>query len=103
EDGIRDFHVTGVQTCALPILPQEVPPWIGLFLPIFALFSAWIAGQNGLGLEGKGLPFVLLTPVSRRRFWLSKGIVLLLLAAAPEIGSASCRKRVYTSTVGMTL
>src|SRR5690606_11433531 len=24
EDGIRDFHVTGVQTCALPISP---PPW----------------------------------------------------------------------------
>src|SRR5690606_19620751 len=23
EDGIRDFHVTGVQTCALPILPAE--------------------------------------------------------------------------------
>src|SRR5690606_39478611 len=23
EDGIRDFHVTGVQTCALPILPLE--------------------------------------------------------------------------------
>src|SRR5690606_40771357 len=22
EDGIRDFHVTGVQTCALPIWPQ---------------------------------------------------------------------------------
>src|SRR5690606_40344731 len=22
EDGIRDFHVTGVQTCALPILEQ---------------------------------------------------------------------------------
>src|SRR5690606_4235627 len=22
EDGIRDFHVTGVQTCALPILPE---------------------------------------------------------------------------------
>src|SRR5690606_41027497 len=29
EDGIRDFHVTGVQTCALPILPlleMEVAP-----------------------------------------------------------------------------
>src|SRR5690606_39592808 len=25
EDGIRDFHVTGVQTCALPIYPQPVP------------------------------------------------------------------------------
>src|SRR5690606_40750802 len=24
EDGIRDFHVTGVQTCALPILCE---PW----------------------------------------------------------------------------
>src|SRR5690606_40467995 len=23
EDGIRDFHVTGVQTCALPILPGQ--------------------------------------------------------------------------------
>src|SRR5690606_40191622 len=23
EDGIRVFHVTGVQTCALPILPQQ--------------------------------------------------------------------------------
>src|SRR5690606_40385184 len=24
EDGIRDFHVTGVQTCALPIYPLEI-------------------------------------------------------------------------------
>src|SRR5690606_14991814 len=24
EDGIRDFHVTGVQTCALPISPEEI-------------------------------------------------------------------------------
>src|SRR5690606_39769362 len=23
EDGIRDFHVTGVQTCALPIYPES--------------------------------------------------------------------------------
>src|SRR5690606_26803725 len=25
DDGIRDFHVTGVQTCALPISPRSVP------------------------------------------------------------------------------
>src|SRR5690606_40891914 len=25
EDGIRDFHVTGVQTCALPISPDALP------------------------------------------------------------------------------
>src|SRR5690606_990558 len=27
EDGIRDFHVTGVQTCALPILPKLESRW----------------------------------------------------------------------------
>src|SRR2546429_4012514 len=26
EDGIRDVAVTGVQTCALPILPLSLPP-----------------------------------------------------------------------------
>src|SRR5690606_40013426 len=26
EDGIRDFHVTGVQTCALPISPTHRAP-----------------------------------------------------------------------------
>src|SRR5690606_41203460 len=26
EDGIRDFHVTGVQTCALPISGGAAPP-----------------------------------------------------------------------------
>src|SRR5690606_40402910 len=30
EDGIRDFHVTGVQTCALPILSSTVMLYIGL-------------------------------------------------------------------------
>src|SRR5690606_39632122 len=38
EDGIRDFHVTGVQTCALPIFgegeqdgrPRSMPPSEGL-------------------------------------------------------------------------
>src|SRR5690606_39850023 len=33
EDGIRDFHVTGVQTCALPIyywwFPLAISQWIG--------------------------------------------------------------------------
>src|SRR5690606_40227027 len=27
EDGIRDFHVTGVQTCALPIFPPPALQW----------------------------------------------------------------------------
>src|SRR5690606_39702511 len=40
EDGIRDFHVTGVQTCALPILPrtpdEEIPPDEPLYRSISA-------------------------------------------------------------------
>src|SRR5690606_41048977 len=41
EDGIRDFHVTGVQTCALPIL-------VGYIWPV-----VWfIAGDLTLGTRG---------------------------------------------------
>src|SRR5690606_40680483 len=36
EDGIRDFHVTGVQTCALPILDKQ---WRHLD---FFQFEAWL-------------------------------------------------------------
>src|SRR5690606_39625718 len=35
EDGIRDFHVTGVQTCALPIFPSEELPPTTSTLPSF--------------------------------------------------------------------
>src|SRR5690606_40906816 len=34
EDGIRDFHVTGVQTCALPICePSDIDPHITTGVP----------------------------------------------------------------------
>src|SRR5690606_41007895 len=32
EDSIRDFHVTGVQTCALPILAEEIYRPVRTFL-----------------------------------------------------------------------
>src|SRR5207302_6162656 len=37
EDGIRDFHVTGVQTCALPIYVVAY----GIGSPAFALAFVW--------------------------------------------------------------
>src|SRR5690606_40669498 len=39
EDGIRDFHVTGVQTCALPILfgEKRAPLAMGLTGLIFGI------------------------------------------------------------------
>src|SRR5256885_6370541 len=48
EDGIRDYKVTGVQTCALPILWDNIGPWsesrsIGV-TPRRAAYSAARAG-----------------------------------------------------------
>src|SRR5690606_40492316 len=35
EDGIRDFHVTGVQTCALPILARNLTDGVPMATPVF--------------------------------------------------------------------
>src|SRR5690606_40684080 len=44
EDGIRDFHVTGVQTCALPILSTV---WIsGLVLADDGVDEVWLNGRR---------------------------------------------------------
>src|SRR5690606_41075214 len=48
EDGIRDFHVTGVQTCALPILLKD---------------ALIVYGQNGEAIRPEqGYPLRLLLP-----------------------------------------
>src|SRR5207302_2266189 len=44
EDGIRDFHVTGVQTCALPILADRA------FLSVRRHLQP-VAGSNGVHRE----------------------------------------------------
>src|SRR2546430_4323219 len=49
EDGIRDLTVTGVQTCALPILLRS---WVPLSL--ISRFSRWGAGVSiGLIFDAK--------------------------------------------------
>src|SRR5690606_35821530 len=58
--GIRDFHVTGVQTCALPIFGiavlQEVQQWFGLSLVLASQLAeaphAMDAGQLMVLLNG---------------------------------------------------
>src|SRR5256885_6583253 len=80
EDGIRDYKVTGVQTCALPI-SKEVPPahlgdTVGLFLIAWGIFTTymWIASL---------------------RTTAAISLVFILLAATfIKIGRASCRERV---------
>src|SRR5690606_39489010 len=47
EDGIRDFHVTGVQTCALPIfLWQACDPGTGIVRPLLVLWLTAISGVS---------------------------------------------------------
>src|SRR5690606_40689303 len=98
EDGIRDFHVTGVQTCALPILMLEA---VSLRRPGLDLA---VGGETTYTvLRGDAAVDVAVTP----RRWDAAGIALATWRAvsdAPmggvyQIGRASCRGRA-SGTVG---
>src|SRR5690606_40302478 len=43
EDGIRDFHVTGVQTCALPIYLRRKN---GRYLHALTRFADWLGARR---------------------------------------------------------
>lgn len=62
-----------------------IPPWLGLTLPIYALFLFWANSQNMLSWEGRGLPSLLLTPQPRWRLFLAKGLVFILIAGVPYV------------------
>src|SRR5690606_40955764 len=99
EDGIRDFHVTGVQTCALPILDLdliEIRIIEELRLPRMIL--AFLAGA-GLSLAGAVLQMVTRNPLADPYLFgissgASFGAVLVI-----EIGRASCREREWMPLV----
>lgn len=57
-------------------VPETMARWAGLGLVLYSLFFFWGAGQNMLGVEGHGLPTLLLTPVPRERIFLAKGLAL---------------------------
>src|SRR5256885_15536622 len=96
EDGIRDYKVTGVQTCALPILYRETQVLPGLHLRTALLTCARpLAGMPPrsvrrfirtvpctvhfcAGLAGRRIAICAMT-------WLS--------SATTKIGRASCRER----------
>src|SRR2546426_7666619 len=50
EDGIRDYKVTGVQTCALPISPTEQDEFVQLFAALLqrAYMSQMVSSQSGM-------------------------------------------------------
>src|SRR5262249_59873460 len=95
EDGIRDWSVTGVQTCALPI------SLLGSALLIAAPgVNLLYLGRQVLG-EVPGLAFLMLGVF----FWTRSaeragGWWRDLFLASIEIGRASCRERVEVWGVG---
>src|SRR5690606_10098957 len=99
EDGIRVFHVTGVQTCALPIYEADYladfhagttsvqaadeAGWIVSITPSGGWIPACIAGKTGVGMSQRMQSFVLnaaqnpfnvLEPGKRPRVTLTPGM-----------------------------
>src|SRR5690606_41040223 len=87
EDGIRDFHVTGVQTCALPISHLNLIIGNGnassLIVPFMA--SGTLTRDSADLREATGATDCRL----------EEGVVL-----KNEIGRASCRERGWETVVG---
>src|SRR5690606_39476206 len=93
EDGIRDFHVTGVQTCALPIL-DELARRAGVVEGVAARrlllgdlphrIDGLAHADDGHALYGGGVELLELEQLGGAR---------LVAGADEEIGRASCRER----------
>src|SRR5690606_40718564 len=77
EDGIRDFHVTGVQTCALPICER--------------LAKTYLGGPNGL--QPRPDPDSMSSPVYFSGAGGLMGTAEAYARFAMKIGRASCRER----------
>src|SRR5690606_40641620 len=94
EDGIRDFHVTGVQTCALPICLRAASRAAseGRRSP-----SITSSTYRRASLYTHALAYSLGTPSLAASIPMSNTIRSQMYP--PEIGRASCRERVYDLAV----
>src|SRR5690606_41202235 len=101
EDGIRDFHVTGVQTCALPIFWQPalaLLTCIGVLL--YLLFRGHSPSHSALYALVVLIAMAIVMPALRPNV---RRLPSLLVEGgrAGEIGTASCRERGETSGAGV--
>src|SRR5690625_7740218 len=86
EDGIRDGHVTGVQTCALPICP------IGTEMPATSILVSTSA-RAGMK-RPRRRPAIIASPIQTGSHLSNVDNCRLAAGAgAGEIGRASCRER----------
>src|SRR5690606_40660261 len=92
EDGIRDFHVTGVQTCALPILQTRAAVGgtaIGLENVVVNPLACVRAIHPATGCDGA----VVEIPLLDVRQEMKEIGTSQALEWSFEIGRASCRER----------
>src|SRR5690606_40965064 len=93
--GIRDFHVTGVQTCALPISPGQTNGYGGLLLSQARQSSAlpptcvtwWQAHRHAVSMSAS------LSHPTPSQFVCLPDLHSGLISVMIEIGRASCRGR----------
>src|SRR5436309_1409026 len=92
EDGIRDFHVTGVQTCALPIsFGDEIKLAFSAKAP-GAL--ATVGSPLTLNVKSKRLDFGFSGHALMRDGLALDGTITAATGSVREIGRALCRERV---------
>src|SRR5690606_40426018 len=102
EDGIRDFHVTGVQTCALPISYTERLNGKG------KSYLARVNRDDRLKVCPKAELIALTTDRQKLldtiKDFKADGVTAGGIAAQWEIGRASCRERgqMWRDGVGVT-
>src|SRR5690606_40794112 len=99
EDGIRDFHVTGVQTCALPISQNEEAYSLAkASITALSLFS--LLGGLLVGFYFKNFLWgITTTCISFLIGYSSVFIQLSNRLNFNKIGRASCRERVYIEMI----
>src|SRR5690606_40858395 len=90
EDGIRDFHVTGVQTCALPICPFYPPASedTGYLACRISINDArWDSAKIAFCFLPSSTPFAVNSAPTK--------------PAREEIGRASCRESAWRSALAV--
>src|SRR5690625_7294795 len=113
EDGIRDGHVTGVQTCALPISQLTVTACLiglasgqlvagplsdrfGRRRPLIVGILAYIAASVLCAFS----PGMITLVLARFAQGLAGATGIVIAQASGQIGRASCRERVQRPAVG---
>src|SRR5690606_40413069 len=91
EDGIRDFHVTGVQTCALPILQFLRGGEIALVVALSKVTEVWLALDTDAGDRADWTADALTRLATNARL---EELPASMSTSTTEIGRASCRDRV---------